>query len=65
MLNCACFAISCIILLVLPSITRDDHIKVLALLHLLQCIAVYLQRTFSWVSGKTKHFGLFVNILIL
>jgi len=51
--NRVCFTNPRIKLLVLPSVTRECHPKVLELLDLLQCIAAYLQRTLPWVSGKT------------
>jgi len=46
-------------LLVPPSVTREYHPKVLELLHLMQCIAAYLQRAVAWVSGETQHLNLF------
>jgi len=45
------FKYPCIKLLVPPPITREYHYKVRELLHLLQCIAAYLQRTLRLFSA--------------
>jgi len=45
------FANPCITLLIPSSVTRKYHPTVLELLHLLRCIAAYLQYTLPWVSG--------------
>jgi len=60
--NCVCFTNPNINLFVLPNVTGEwCHVnsRLSELLHLLQCIAAYLQCTLPWVSGKTQYLGLF------
>jgi len=52
--NCVCFTNPYITLLVLSSVTRKYHLKVLGLLHLLQCIAACLQCTLTSVYGEIQ-----------
>jgi len=49
--NCVCYTNSCINLLVLDSVIRGHHTKVLELLDILQCIAAYLQQALACVFG--------------
>ena len=37
------------------SAIREYHTKVLELLHMLQCIAVYFQLALVWISGEKKY----------
>ena len=53
--NCVCFTNPCINLFVPSFVIREYHPKVLERLHLLQCIATYLQHTLLWVPRDTLH----------
>jgi len=57
-----CYISPCIYPLVQPSVTCEYHLKVLQLLHLLQCIAAYLQRALAWVSER--HITTALSVLI-
>ena len=53
--NCVCFTNPCINLFVPTSVTRKYHLKILELLHLLQCISAYLQNTLPWASWEKQY----------
>ena len=54
--NCVCFTNPCINVFVPTFVTRGYHPNVLASLHLLQCIAAYLQKTLPWARHNTSIF---------
>jgi len=55
--NYICFTNPCINLLVLSSVTREYHPKILELFGLLQCIAVYVLPPPNWIFGEREYLG--------